>query len=1142
MKQDLETNKYCNCLISSNKKILETNTDYSFCEKCGSILLKDKKNNKIIYTIKPKQRQKPIELNPIDIIKSMKEKTEKDFPFLNNEYNMNDEEKNNKEELLKSIDIYLTYRKMIIVILQKMMKMLDFSDLCFYQSLFYIDNYLSHMIKEETTEKEIIYYVVGFFLSSSKFKESDIYEPSFDNFCSIKKKIYLSVERISQYEIKCLQIIGYNPFAYSAYDWVNELISFGFVFDCEIDKNNPIILIKGHRHSIVNVISKYAMKSLLEITVRKIFFKFSPMYIAFSLIHISREKYLDKNLINNELYFNLINLYSINFSDYEKCYSELKIDLEQIQNEKDTENKENDIKNNEERNKEEKRDLRYFKKGSTDFSLRGTNNSIFPINICKSSSSVLRLKGKVMPNKQLNSEDEEINNYNSSINIDKIKNKEIEIIKENNNIKENENDNIESVKNDKIDENSINNDNNDNKNENNIKNNNNNSINNKPNNNEENNLNDSLEYFKKFEKNNDSINCLKNDDENNYNINNEKKEDNKASNTNIDYNLDNNNDEIDINDNKGKIIDNNKIFNNNENKDININNNSKNNISNINKDCNNNVNNDHIKNKEENINNEIINPNTINNLKNNNNVINDYNNINNNNDNDSSNTKNIIKINIIKNDININKDNNKNISNNKVENNKNNSYNKEINNEDNTIKNINNEDYNTINEKKSRNNINIKTDVIEKEKNTNNKNDIIENKYIENNKIIDNDKNENKNKDIGDNKSANNNNQIKDILYNENNSNENSNNNIENKINEKNTSKKLEKCNNNINNNNKGNKKIITNYNDKESISNYIKNNNGYKANIKKRNIFKYSKFKNGALIDLLVNQNKILYKNNNILKYDMKLKENKNKLLNSDNVGYNRKNSKIRFYISCDINKNKSNDDNLSIKKNNQNNNNGIKIIENYSEKQVSPIHFQNKKSTKNLFLKTNYSNSKILNSIKSKNNINININGRISSKSNKRYKEFNFNDKNIKNWGNKEELELMKKYLSYEKNIFNKKKDIYSLKNKYKSKNNVPKINYFDTLLKSYENINQFKLNIIKPELKNYSSNSKRMYFKNNSNNYFIKDNKLLSKNRGNKSTNHIHKNNIKNNNINIPFIKNKDFNFDVKKNIFSARKKYN
>ena len=301
MLQNLKTNIYCNCPISSNTKILESTTEYSFCEKCGSILLKDKKNNKIIYTLKPKQKQKPIELNPIDIIKSMKEKTEKDFPFLNNEYNMNDEEKNNKENLLKSIDIYLKYREMIIVILQKMMKMLDYSDLCFYQSLFYIDNYLSHMITEETTEKEIIYYVVGYFLCSSKFKETDIYEPSFDNFCSIKKKIYLSVEKISEYEIKCLQTIGYNPFAYSAYDWINELITFGFVFDCEIDKNNPIILIKGHRHSIVNAISKYTMKTLLEITVRKIFFKFSPMYIAFSLILISREKFRGRKKITSVL-------------------------------------------------------------------------------------------------------------------------------------------------------------------------------------------------------------------------------------------------------------------------------------------------------------------------------------------------------------------------------------------------------------------------------------------------------------------------------------------------------------------------------------------------------------------------------------------------------------------------------------------------------------------------------------------------------------------------------------------------------------------------------------------------------------------------------------------------------------------------
>ena len=237
MLRNFKPKKYCNCSISSNKEILKSSIIYSFCEKCGSILLKDINNNNnkninIYYTLKPKQRQKPVELNPIDIIKTMKEKTDMDFPYLNNEYNMNEDEKNNQEEFIKSIDLYLSHRKMILMTMQKMMKMLDFTDLSFYQCLFYVDTILSHIITEETTEKEILYYVVGYFLCSSKLKETDIYEPSFDSFSTIKKRIYLSVEKIRVYEIKCLKMIGHNPFAYSAYDWICELTQIGYVFDC----------------------------------------------------------------------------------------------------------------------------------------------------------------------------------------------------------------------------------------------------------------------------------------------------------------------------------------------------------------------------------------------------------------------------------------------------------------------------------------------------------------------------------------------------------------------------------------------------------------------------------------------------------------------------------------------------------------------------------------------------------------------------------------------------------------------------------------------------------------------------------------------------------------------------------------------
>ncbi len=69
-----------------------------------------------------------------------------------------------------------------------MMKMLDYSDLIFYQCLFYMDSYLSHNMTEEMSEKTILYYLVGYFLCSAKLKETDIYEPSLDSFCCIKKK------------------------------------------------------------------------------------------------------------------------------------------------------------------------------------------------------------------------------------------------------------------------------------------------------------------------------------------------------------------------------------------------------------------------------------------------------------------------------------------------------------------------------------------------------------------------------------------------------------------------------------------------------------------------------------------------------------------------------------------------------------------------------------------------------------------------------------------------------------------------------------------------------------------------------------------------------------------------------------------
>ena len=326
MLKDKNENKYCNCSFSSNKEILKTNIYYSFCSNCGSILIKTL-DNKICYTLKPKQKIKKVEFNPIESIKNMKQKTENEYPYLNEEYNMANGDKLDKENVLKSIKLYLKNRKIIILTLQKMMKMLDFTDLIFYQCLFYMDTFLSHIITEDFTEKIIIYYLVGFFLCSAKSKETDIYEPSLDLFCYIKKRDHLPIDKIAYYEVLCLKSIKYNIFCYSAYDWILELSSIGFVFNCEINDKNSIILINGHNHSIVKIISKNTFKMLLNITIKNIFIKYSPMYIAFSLIQISREKYLDKSFIKPELYNNLMNLFGVKFNDYKKCYQEIKEEI-----------------------------------------------------------------------------------------------------------------------------------------------------------------------------------------------------------------------------------------------------------------------------------------------------------------------------------------------------------------------------------------------------------------------------------------------------------------------------------------------------------------------------------------------------------------------------------------------------------------------------------------------------------------------------------------------------------------------------------------------------------------------------------------------------------------------------------------------
>ena len=146
----------------------------------------------------------------------MKIKTEEDYPFIHEEYNINKDDKN-KERILRAINVYLKHRKMILLKLQKLMKTFDYCDMIFYQCLFYLDTYLSRDITESTTEKKILYYLIGYFLCSVKFKEIDIYEPSLDSFYDLSKGIYLSKLFNIMFSVIQLMIGFHNLFQMELY-------------------------------------------------------------------------------------------------------------------------------------------------------------------------------------------------------------------------------------------------------------------------------------------------------------------------------------------------------------------------------------------------------------------------------------------------------------------------------------------------------------------------------------------------------------------------------------------------------------------------------------------------------------------------------------------------------------------------------------------------------------------------------------------------------------------------------------------------------------------------------------------------------------------------------------------------------------
>ena len=385
------------CLHSKISKEYNINSvTYLYCLECGNISIKH--NNNFIYTIKPKQKQKKAEINPIVVIRKMKENQNITFPNIDNIYNINHKIEK-LEDITKKVYIYSQKRKLLLYYLQNITKKLSYSDLSFYHTLLFIDLYFTHNIKEDMTEEDLLYLLVGFFLVASKFYETDIFEPEMYNFNKINSGILLSSKLLILYEMNCLKFLNYNIISYSTFEWLNVIISNGYIFEGEIDNNDYI-----------NEIHLYALKLLIALTPKIIFIKYSPLYNAIAIIQICRENKIGESKINKELFMKLLLLYDIDYKDYEKCYKDMKEVLSKDSKAtqiKTIKNRLTDDKtpNKNQNNKVENNNLEIRKVSkSTEKEFNNNTNIIFNTNIDSKTNNLRTINGEktIDANKQSN--------------------------------------------------------------------------------------------------------------------------------------------------------------------------------------------------------------------------------------------------------------------------------------------------------------------------------------------------------------------------------------------------------------------------------------------------------------------------------------------------------------------------------------------------------------------------------------------------------------------------------------------------------------------------------------------------------------------------------------------------------------------
>ena len=230
---------------------------------------------------------KEFQIQFFDTFKSMKREVDQIFPAM-----------------LKKVDLTSfekTLRSNIIIEIKKFINKYKLSQTCYYSSIYLLDKLLAKKIKLKV-------YEIGFIslILSAKFYDPKRNIPSINQFQEIlKPNQKMSLNRILEIEILCLETLNYKISSPEPYNFINLILMYGIIFNIDSNKRKLNSTIYHLPLQIYDAI----------INANTDYLQFHPLLLAYSCIAIARDIYkLDKWIPILEKVFN------ISFYDFEEVY------------------------------------------------------------------------------------------------------------------------------------------------------------------------------------------------------------------------------------------------------------------------------------------------------------------------------------------------------------------------------------------------------------------------------------------------------------------------------------------------------------------------------------------------------------------------------------------------------------------------------------------------------------------------------------------------------------------------------------------------------------------------------------------------------------------------------------------------------